>query len=123
MKSLTFVTASIILAFTTLLASQITTAEFKGPGSVDASATVNQALAMEDDEDVVLIGWIREQLDDELYLFEDESADIPVEIDAKDLAGLEITPRVKVRLVGEIDEDVAGKRMEVRQVSIVEPLL
>ncbi|MBE6458189.1 MAG: NirD/YgiW/YdeI family stress tolerance protein [Alphaproteobacteria bacterium] len=81
---------------------QITEAAFTGP-SGDVNTTVEQVKKMPDDTNVVLRGYIEKALGDEKYVFKDDTGSIVVEIDDDDWGGLDVSPKDKVEIRGEVD--------------------
>ena len=75
---------------------------FQGPGLQPMS--VADALKLNDDTAVVLVGQIERSLGDEKYLFKDASGSVTVEIDNEDWRGLTVTPQDPVILNGEVDK-------------------
>ena len=75
-----------------------------GPGL--APMSVADALKLNDDTAVVLVGQIERSLGDEKYLFKDASGTVTVEIDNEDWRGLNVTPQDTVILNGEIDKEM-----------------
>ncbi len=91
---------------------------FTGPNSVTIT-TVAQALSAGDDMPVLLTGHIKSSLGDELYLFSDYTGSIKVEIDEDEWQGQIVTPKTKVRLVGEIDRESNSVLVDVDAVNII----
>lgn len=77
---------------------------FQGPGLQPMS--VADALKLNDDTPVVLVGQIERSLGDEKYLFKDASGSVTVEIDNEDWRGLNVTPQDTVILNGEVDKEM-----------------
>ena len=77
-------------------------AAFVGPTNVDV-VTVEQAKNMSDDAKVILRGNIESSLGGEHYMFKDSTGSIRVEIDDEDWHGLNVTPKDKVEIQGEVD--------------------
>jgi len=72
-----------------------------------------------EDEDVSLEGFITKKIDDELYVFKDESGEIEIEVDKDDFPSENITPDTRVRLEGEIDTHFMRKpSIEVDQIKL-----
>lgn len=87
---------------------------FTGPGPI--LVTVKQASSMRDDAPVTLRGFIVQSLGNEKYLFSDGTGTIRVEIDDKVWQGLQVTPKDKVEVQGEVDRD--WKKVEVEVFSL-----
>lgn len=77
---------------------------FQGPGLQPMS--VADALKLNDDTPVILVGQIERSLGDEKYLFKDASGSVTVEIDNEDWRGLNVTPQDTVILNGEVDKEM-----------------
>ena len=84
--------------------AQMVSGGFQGPGL--APMSVADALKLNDDIAVVLVGQIERSLGDEKYLFKDASGTVTVEIDNEDWRGLNVTPQDTVILNGEIDKEM-----------------
>ena len=69
------------------------------------TATVSEALLLEDDAPVALIGTITQNLGDEKYQFTDNTGTVVVEIDDEDWNGLTPNPNDMVVITGEVDKD------------------
>ena len=92
---------------------------FDGPGlqRVTQAAQVRQA---RDDAPCTLDGFIVERIGKEKYTFEDASGRVTVEIDDRVFGGARVTPRTRVRLVGEVeDEDFAPNKVDVRYLEVL----
>lgn len=80
---------------------------FEGPGATtNASITVAEALKLNDDAKVTLVGKIVNSLGDEKYTFQDTTGEIVIEIDDEDWNGIKVTPENTIEINGEIDRDV-----------------
>lgn len=77
---------------------------FQGPGI--EGTTVAEALKMNDDTAVVLVGKIERSLGNEKYLFKDNTGTIVVDIDDDDWNGVTVTPENTVELHGEVDKEI-----------------
>ena len=65
-------------------------------------------------------GFIVERIGKEKYTFEDASGRVTVEIDDRVFGGARVTPRTRVRLVGEVeDEDFAPNKVDVRYLEVL----
>lgn len=89
---------------------------FQGPGL--APSSVAEALKLNDDTPVVLVGQIEKSLGDEKYLFKDASGSVTVEIDNEDWRGVTITPKDTIVLQGEIDKDFFKTEIDVDSVAL-----
>lgn len=77
---------------------------------------VNSALNAKDNTPVTLVGSIIEQIDDNEYLFKDNSGTIQIEVDKKAWNGQTITPQDTIEIRGKIDKDHKKTEIEVYQV-------
>lgn len=98
------------LALTFALASQANAQNLGGgfQGPAIASATVAEALKMNDDTPVVLTGKIEKNMGNEKYQFNDNTGTIVVEIDDEDWKGQVVKPENTVEIRGEIDKEMLG---------------
>ena len=88
-----------------LVSSTVVMAGFVGPGGSMPIRTVAEAEKANDDEQVMLEGYIVRQLDDdEHYIFKDESGEIEIEIDEDVFQGRYVSPTTKIRILGEMDK-------------------
>ncbi len=95
-------------------------AGFKGPGAVSKVLSVEAVGGLKDDSRVVLEGFLVKQIRDEHYLFRDETGTIEVEIDDEDFRGLDVTPKTRVRILGEVDKDRNSVTVDVDSLEILE---
>ena len=99
MKKIFAVSAlALALGMSGAVSAQMVSGGFQGPGL--APMSVADALKLNDDTAVVLVGQIERSLGDEKYLFKDASGTVTVEIDNEDWRGLNVT------LNGEIDKEM-----------------
>lgn len=77
---------------------------------------VNSALKAKDDTPVTLVGSIIKQIDDDEYLFKDNSGTIQIEVDKKVWNGQTITPQDTIEIRGKIDKDRSKTEIDVYQV-------
>ena len=89
---------------------------FQGPGL--APSSVAEALKVNDDTPVVLVGQIEKSLGDEKYLFKDASGSVTVEIDNEDWRGVTVTPKDTIVIQGEIDKDFFKTEIDVDSVAL-----
>ncbi len=89
---------------------------FQGPGL--APSSVAEALKLNDDSPVVLVGQIEKSLGDEKYLFKDASGSVTVEIDNEDWRGVTVTPKDTIVIQGEIDKDFFKTEIDVDSVAL-----
>ncbi len=76
---------------------------------VDAIVTVEQIPMMRDNQNVVMTGYIVENLGDEMYVFQDSTGAINVEIEPVILGEMMLVPNTKMKIKGEIDKGENGE--------------
>jgi len=76
---------------------------------VDRIVTVEQIPMMRDNQNVVMTGYIVEDLGDEMYVFQDATGAIHVEIEPVILGEMVIVPDTKMKLRGQIDKGDNGE--------------
>ncbi|AZR60193.1 YgiW/YdeI family stress tolerance OB fold protein [Eikenella corrodens] len=112
------------LLLTALLASATASAGFSENGQAAASQNavtrVSTLRSVPDDSYVTLEGYIERQVRREHYIFRDASGRIEVEIDDDVWRGLNITPRDKVRLEAEIDQEWRRTEVDVKSVTRIQ---
>lgn len=89
---------------------------FQGPGLQPSS--VSEALKLNDDTPVVLVGQIEKSLGGEKYLFKDATGSVTVEIDNEDWRGVNVTPKDTIVIQGEIDKDFFKTEIDVDSVAL-----
>lgn len=89
---------------------------FQGPGLEPSS--VAEALKLNDDTPVVLIGQIEKSLGDEKYLFKDATGSVTIEIDNDDWRGVNVTPKDTIVIQGEVDKDFFKTEIDVDSVAL-----
>ncbi len=111
---------STLLIFLILLAISTTaSAEFVGPGSTKSLVTAKSVSEMNDDDNVILEGYILKKISSEHFIFKDSTGEIEIEIDNEDFRGVKVTPETKVRISGEIDKDSGSATVDVDTVELV----
>ncbi|MEQ4924694.1 YgiW/YdeI family stress tolerance OB fold protein [Proteus hauseri] len=90
---------------------------FKGPSI--SETTVNKAKELSDDTWVILTGKITKKIGDELYVFEDNTGGINVDIDHKRWQGQTVTPENTVRLEGKVDKEWTSTEIDVKKITII----
>ena len=113
------------LLLTALLAVSTTaSAGFSENGQAAASQNAVTRVAalrsVPDDSYVTLEGYIERQVRHEHYIFRDASGRIEVEIDDDVWRGLNVTPRDKVRLEAEIDQEWRRTEVDVKSVTRIQ---
>jgi len=81
--------------------------------------TVDSAMGMRDDADVILEGHIIKVIRPEHFLFRDGTGEIEVEIDDEDSRGVTLTPAAKIRIIGEVDRELNSVTIDVDHVEAV----
>ena len=89
---------------------------FQGPGLQPSS--VSEALKLNDDTPVVLVGQIEKSLGGEKYLFKDATGSVTVEIDNEDWRGVNVTPKDTIVIQGEVDKDFFKTEIDVDSVAL-----
>ena len=117
-----------VFALIGMLTAGVASANFDGQTAPDATTqkakggfvsgaetivTVKQVNEMRDDVPVIIKGKIIQRIDDEEYLFEDETGSITVEIDDDAWRGQTITPTDTVKLYGEIDHGIFSTEIDI----------
>ncbi len=98
-----------------------------GSASTSASSAVTRvedARQLPEDTYVTLEGYIigsANSNDPEEYMFQDASGSIKVEISASKWRGQKVTPKTKIRIVGEVDHNILknSTEIEVKQLDII----
>lgn len=90
---------------------------FKGPSI--SETTVIKAKDLSDDTWVILTGKITKKIGDELYVFEDSTGGINVDIDHKRWRGQTVTPENTVRIEGKVDKEWTSTEIDVKQITII----
>lgn len=85
---------------------------FSGP-SQQAVVTVARAKGMRDDAKVILQGHIKQHKHGEIYVFEDATGRIDVDIDDEDWGGQQIGPDDRVEIRGEVDKGLRTLEIDV----------
>ncbi|MFA0412937.1 NirD/YgiW/YdeI family stress tolerance protein [Vibrio renipiscarius] len=119
MKTKLLITTLALAASTSAFAQGFNTTQnasgFKGP--TQTISTVQQVLsadAFNDDMPVTLTGNIKASLGGEMYLFTDATGEITVEIDHDKWLNQTATPETKVQLIGEIDKEKSGTKVDTK---------
>ena len=81
-------------------------------------STIEEIEMMPDDSKVVLEGTIQNQTGKEMYLFQDSTGSIPIEIEQ--WKEFNINPQTPIQIYGEIDRcQEHGNKVEVKLISIL----
>ncbi|MBF0785878.1 NirD/YgiW/YdeI family stress tolerance protein [Muribacter muris] len=70
-----------------------------------AITTVAQALKAQDDAPVQLTGYITRQIDNDEFMFKDNSGEIKIDVEDEAWQGQNITPKNKITIYGKVDKD------------------
>ena len=117
MKKIFAVSAlALALGMSGAASAQMVSGGFQGPGL--APMSVADALKLNDDTAVVLVGQIQQSLGDEKYLFKDASGTITIEIDDEDWRGVNVTPEDTIEISGEVDKDLFDIKVDVNTVKL-----
>ncbi|WP_428357465.1 YgiW/YdeI family stress tolerance OB fold protein [Methyloprofundus sp.] len=108
--------STLILA---LVISSSAYADFVGPGASSYLVTVQAAYDLEDDETVILEGYLVSKVQKEVYVFKDSTGEIDVEIDDKILNNFKVTPDMLIRIRGEVDRDWFSILIDVDSVEYI----
>ncbi len=87
---------------------------YTGPGP--SMQTVEQVKGMRDDTHVALTGRIVQHLGGKLYVFQDATGTINVDIDDKHWRGQNVGPNAVGELYGEVEKDWPDAEMEVARI-------
>jgi uncharacterized protein (TIGR00156 family) len=100
-----WLTPSVLTGLAIVLFLPVSHAQFKGPGVSNIVSSVAQAKDANDNEHVVIDGFVINKIRDNKYTFRDSTGEITVEIDHDVFRGREVTPETKLQIKGEIDKD------------------
>ncbi|EDP59743.1 NirD/YgiW/YdeI family stress tolerance protein [Vibrio sp. AND4] len=93
---------------------------FSGPTQgISSVKQVLDAGMFSDDMPVTLTGHIQASLGGEMYLFSDSTGQITVEIDHDKWWGQSATPTTNVQIMGEIDKDISGTKVDVDAIKVL----
>jgi len=111
-------TSLAIIGMATTAAPLAAQAEFVGPGVSESIKTVADAKNAYDDTYVELTGHIVNKVEDETYMFRDDSGDIMIEIDDDDFRGQKVTPETTIMIKGEVDKGWGDLEIDVEWLEI-----
>ena len=77
---------------------------------VDTIVTVNQIPSMNDNQNVVMTGYIIENLGDKMYVSQDSTGTINIEIEPIVLGEIVVVPDTKMKIKGQIDKGDDGEK-------------
>ena len=102
-----------------LLVSFTATAEFIGPGATSSLTTVQAVDKLKEDTRVSLVGYLINQLGVEHYTFKDDTGQMAVEIHPNELLGITVTPEIKIKIYGEVDDGKHDSKVDVDFIEIL----
>ena len=114
----------LVAAFTTAMAIGMPAsvqAQYVGPSTQKTPLSVAEVLKNPvDDQNVVLRGYLLKKVGKENYLFSDGTAEIRVEIDARDFPAQKIDDKTRVEIRGEVEtEFFETPQIDVKVISIL----
>ncbi|MCS0306567.1 YgiW/YdeI family stress tolerance OB fold protein [Vibrio diabolicus] len=115
MKKTLMTSALLLVSGLAMAKPQNVSGGFNGP-MAQASTTVAQALEARDESMVQLTGNITHIVGEEEYQFSDGTHQIVIEIDDDQWMGLNVTPKDKVTIVGEVEKDWSEVKVEVSRI-------
>lgn len=80
--------------------------------------SVSQANDLSNDSYVMMEGYIVRNVSHDLYEFKDDSGVTRVKIDNKKWNGLRVSPNVKIRIEGKVDNNLIQHEINVEKVSL-----
>ena len=95
--------------------TQVQKSGFTGPTIL--KSTIEKAKTYKDDMPVSIEGNIVEHLGKDKYLFRDSTGDITIEIDNENWNGMQISPKDKVIIHGEVDKDWMSIEIDVDSIT------
>ena|SRR5574344_738379 len=95
--------------------TQVQKSGFTGPTIL--KSTIEKAKTYKDDMPVSIEGNIVEHLGKDKYLFRDSTGDITIEIDNENWNGMQISPKDKVTIHGEVDKDWMSIEIDVDSIT------
>lgn len=101
-----------------LITGSDVSAQFAGPSVQGQQSSVSEALSGRLGTYVTLEGTIVSHLREDYYLFRDGTGEIRVEIPLGRFGGSEVGPNDTVRVMGEVDENRAGRYLWVKSLTL-----
>jgi len=86
---------------------------FAGPDAGGEMSVKDLLANSQDNIRVILKGYVTKRISHDKYVFTDNTAEIAVEIDNKNMPLEQITPKTLVRLYGKVDKDYFPSKIEV----------
>lgn len=99
-----------------LLASMVGCASHPAPASI----SIGEALAVPDDNEVVITAQVVQQVDGDHYLLRDSSGSITADIDEDLLGKVKIAPDARIRVGGKVDQDHKPPLLKAKTVQLVQ---
>lgn len=111
-----------IVAIGVSLAATAAQAQYVGPGSPGVATDVAAILAKpQDDQPVVLKGYLVEQLSSDKYRFSDGKNEIRVEIDRKRLPARPLDASTRIEIRGKVEKDfLQSPEIDVKALTVIE---
>jgi len=101
------------------LLSPVATAQFTGPGATGQATTAAQVRGARLGSYVIVTGNIVAHQRQNYFTFRDGSGEIRVEIENPVWQNRPIAPETKVRLLGEVDQGIAGRYLWIKSLEVV----
>lgn len=113
---------ALVAALGLSIAATAAHAQYVGPGSVGVATDLAAILAKpQDDQPVVLKGYLVEQVSSDKYRFSDGKNQIRVEIDRKLLPARALDARTRVEIRGEVEKDfLQSPEIDVKALAVIE---
>ncbi|CAE6960645.1 Protein YgiW (plasmid) [Vibrio sp. B1REV9] len=124
MKTKLLMTTLALVASSSIFAQDFTGSPvqsgFSGPTQgISSVKQVLDAGMFSDDMPVTLTGNIKASLGGEMYLFTDSTGEVMIEIDHDKWLGQSATPATKLQLMGEIDKNLSGVKVDVNTIKVL----
>jgi uncharacterized protein (TIGR00156 family) len=91
---------------------------FVGPDAGGEMSVKDVLASSYDDMRVILKGYITKRISHDKYLFTDNTGEILVEIDNRNMPAEQITPKTLLKIYGKVDKDYLPSRMEIEVRSV-----
>jgi uncharacterized protein (TIGR00156 family) len=82
-------------------------------------ATVQMLAKMNDDDKVILEGHLIKNLGEHLYLFEDATGKVKIEITVEQFKAESFSPKNRMRVIGEIDKETSEVTIDIESIERV----
>jgi uncharacterized protein (TIGR00156 family) len=111
------------LLLITLLTTNVY-AGFTGPSAAGeagvSNTTVAQVKTVRAGSYVTLTGYILNHKSKNYFMFSDGTGEIRIEVDGSVWSGQQVSPKTKVRLLGEVERGSSGRHIWVKSLTIVD---